>query len=203
MKKFGEIVRKIAYSWITTLVLSIIMMGLLAYLMWDVNPIERTISMAGYNKRIVFFFWAFLIDLLFLINIKKANYISGFNLKIVNIVVWIGFAFFIMTGVHDWVDVGKSVKGILLHSVPAILFTACVFVCLFSLSYVYAKRYQSRNMKIWWICFLVILVIGTVCMAVFSTSALPEMIPFFIMYIFVLLFNYVFIPKRQKQIDDN
>ena len=98
MKKFGEIVRKIAYSWITTLVLSIIMMGLLAYLMWDVNPIERTISMAGYNKRIVFFFWAFLIDLLFLINIKKANYISGFNLKIVNIVVWIGFAFFIMTG---------------------------------------------------------------------------------------------------------
>lgn len=195
-----ERINKIIFHPATTIVLFCLMIGCLVYTVKDINLIERTVSQAGYDHRISFFFWVLTLDLIFLINVKKLNRTSGINSRLVEIVCWVSFGVFLLTGIHNWHGAEYQTLGLFLHTIPAIIFVALE---LFAFAYIgikHVKTSRSKATKIWLISVAVFIPLCLVGM-IMLPSAIFEILPFMFFFVWAMVFIYLQIPRETKNND--
>lgn len=192
-----EKIFRIIFHPITTIVLFCLMMACLIYTIHDVNIIERTVSQAGYSNRVSFFFWVFFLDLIFLVNVKKLNRLSGINSRLIEILCWVSFGVFMLTGIHNWHGAEYETLGLFLHTMPAILFVALE---LFSFSYIAIKHLKISKSKATkgWLISIAIFIPACLVGMVLLPSALFEILPFMYFFVWLMIFIYVQIPREEK-----
>ena len=190
---------KIIFHPATTIMLICGMIAFLIYVVQDINLFKQTISQAGYDHRVAFFFWVFTLDLIFLINIKKLNRISGVNSKAVEILSWVAFGFVLSTGIHNWHGAEYETIGMFLHTIPVIIFAGSMMACFGLIAYYYYKIGESCQTRNWIISVSMFIPVILAGMMIWP-SALFEMLPFVLFMVWVLAFIYIQIPLEKSQV---